>query len=31
MAWIAFGDTIQIMDIIGLMIAFVGVVLSQFK
>ncbi|MFO7828366.1 MAG: DMT family transporter [Bacteroidales bacterium] len=31
MAWVAFGDTIQMMDIVGLTIVLVGVILSQFK
>ena len=31
MAWIAFGDTLQITDIIGLLVVFVGVLLTQMK
>ncbi|MDA3867256.1 MAG: DMT family transporter [Salinivirgaceae bacterium] len=31
MAWLAFGDTIQVMDIVGLSVVFVGVFLSQIK
>jgi drug/metabolite transporter (DMT)-like permease len=31
MAWIAFGDTVRFMDIVGLTIVFLGVLLSQFK
>lgn len=31
MAWIAFGDEVQMMDIVGLAIVFVGVMLTQFN
>ncbi len=31
MAWVAFGDKVQIMDIAGLTLVFVGVLLSQFN
>lgn len=31
MAWIAFGDTLQTMDIVGLAVVFVGIVLTQVK
>ncbi|MFO7869394.1 MAG: DMT family transporter [Bacteroidales bacterium] len=31
MAWIAFGDSIQVMDIVGLTVVFIGVLLSQIK
>ena len=31
MAWIAFGDTVQMMDIAGLAIVFVGVILTQIN
>lgn len=31
MAWVAFGDKVQVMDIVGLVIVFFGVLLSQFK
>src|SRR6056297_2288857 len=31
MAWFAFGDQVQIMDVVGLAIVFAGVILSQFK
>lgn len=31
MAWIAFGDSVKAMDIVGLIIVFVGVLLSQFS
>ncbi len=31
MAWFAFGDQVQIMDIVGLVIVFTGVLLSQIK
>ncbi len=31
MAWIAFGDTLQPMDIIGLVVVLIGVSLTQFK
>ncbi|MFP8487932.1 DMT family transporter [Gracilimonas sp. Q87] len=31
MAWIAFGDTIRVMDVAGLVIVFFGVFLTQFK
>ena len=31
MAWIAFGDNVMAMDIVGLIIVFVGVLLSQFN
>ena len=31
MAWIAFGDTLQITDIIGLLVVFAGVLLTQMK
>lgn len=31
MAWAAFGDTVQMMDIVGLTIVFLGVLLTQFK
>ena len=31
MAWIAFGDTLQLMDIIGLIVVLTGVILTQFK
>jgi drug/metabolite transporter (DMT)-like permease len=31
MAWVAFGDKVQIMDIVGMAVIFMGVTLSQFK
>ena len=31
MAWLAFGDTIQLMDVVGLVVVFAGVVLTQAK
>jgi len=31
MAWIAFGDKIQIMNIAGITIVLIGVLLSQFN
>lgn len=31
MAWMAFGDTLQVMDIAGLAIVFLGVLLTQFN
>lgn len=31
MAWVAFGDQVQIMDIVGLAVVFTGVILSQFE
>jgi len=31
MAWIAFGDTLKILDIIGLLVVFAGVLLTQMK
>jgi drug/metabolite transporter (DMT)-like permease len=31
MAWVAFGDNVRAMDIAGLIIVFVGVLLSQFR
>lgn len=31
MAWVAFGDKVQIMDIVGMAVIFIGVTLSQFK
>ncbi len=31
MAWIAFGDTLKIMDIVGLAVVFAGIVLTQKK
>lgn len=31
MAWIAFGDTLQITDVIGLLVVFAGVLLTQMK
>lgn len=31
MAWIAFGDTVRMMDIAGLLIVFAGVLLTQFS
>jgi drug/metabolite transporter (DMT)-like permease len=31
MAWVAFGDTLQMMDITGLVVVFAGIVLTQLK
>lgn len=31
MAWIAFGDIVQLLDIIGLVVVFIGVLLTQLK
>jgi drug/metabolite transporter (DMT)-like permease len=31
MAWIAFGDTLRLMDIIGLIVVFLGVIITQIK
>lgn len=31
MAWFAFGDTLQVMDVVGLVIVFMGVWLTQFN
>lgn len=31
MAWIAFGDTVKTMDIVGLAVVFIGVLLTQIK
>jgi drug/metabolite transporter (DMT)-like permease len=31
MAWVAFGDTLLLMDIIGLLVVLTGVLLTQFK
>ena len=31
MAWVAFGDKVQVMDVVGLAVVFTGVVLTQFR
>ena len=31
MAWIAFGDTLKLVDVIGLIVVFAGVLLAQFN
>jgi drug/metabolite transporter (DMT)-like permease len=31
MAWLAFGDTVQLMDVVGLLVVFTGVALTQLR